>query len=478
MAIKLADLLERENTAYPVVEAHEKSIIGFYNGASEDSAQAMKLYYNSTVRTHLSSDGTSGNKIKLTALPYGGDGGSTTAGPGDERVVPTDRGGIITMLDEKLLNDSQLVPANNFCGAYLVQTIYDGSVTDAAREALGRTSELIQQFNRYPSINGSDAAALDQSGNFYLSGYDDADNMTKKINLNDLGAALAGIIGQQLVTDGVFTQEQAGGSGLEGDLNGDGEVSTSDFLEFLAIMGNGLTGYNASLTIMSEDDEESAQLTPPSISGVTAPYTHADDFVTFNLPSPSYTTDGTAYGWTSVNTPSAGSAHYIEFDGLTVTGGFFDDTYSQYTPKVYCTVEHLHSGPDVLYGFAQIEVEYDDASNTVQNATFYMYGADTEGNTTIGIPNSAQTGESTDVPVGETLTSVMGVNLGPGVLALPVATVNDTDTLLGGIKMGDTVQGGNIDRIKVRVFFASLNEYVKVTVQDVKLEIDSQSLTL
>ena len=177
MAIKLADVVERNHVSFPVVEAHDKTIVGFYNGASGNAQQALKLYYNSSTKTSLTSDGTANNPVKLTSLPYGADGGSNTAGPNDSLVVPTEKGGILTMIDEKLLSDAGTTPSN-YVGAYLVNVVNQGSNNDSARDAIGRLSELVQQFNRYPTVSGATAAALDDATgeNFFLAGYSTVDN--------------------------------------------------------------------------------------------------------------------------------------------------------------------------------------------------------------------------------------------------------------------------------------------------------------
>jgi hypothetical protein len=167
MAIKLADVIERSHVSFPVIEAHDKTIVGFYNGASGNAQQSLKLYYNSSVKTKLTSDGTSGNSVKLTSLPYGADGGANTAGPGDARVVPTERGGLLTMIDEKLLTDAQ-GQSSGYTAAYLVNLVTQGSSSDTSRDSLGRLSELVQQFNRYPSITGTLAAAQDDANKLRL----------------------------------------------------------------------------------------------------------------------------------------------------------------------------------------------------------------------------------------------------------------------------------------------------------------------
>ena len=49
MAIKLADVLERQNTVYPVLEAQNQSILGFHNGGGVADTHPLYVYYASEV---------------------------------------------------------------------------------------------------------------------------------------------------------------------------------------------------------------------------------------------------------------------------------------------------------------------------------------------------------------------------------------------------------------------------------------------
>ena len=481
MAIKLADVIERSHVSFPVIEAHDKTIVGFYNGASSSAQQPLELYYSSSVKTKLTSDGTANNSIKLTSLPYGADGGANTAGPTDARVVPTERGGLLTMIDEKLLTDAQ-GQSTDYVAAYLVNVVNQGSSVDSARNSLGRLSELVQQFNRYPSITGTLAAAQDASSNFYFAGFHDTDNAHKKITLNELAGGLAGIIGQQLVSEGVITVDQAGGSGLIGDINGDGVVSTADFLLLNQYLDNGVTGFTALHTIMSESDEESAQLVPVEIGTNTAPFTLSSDFSDWSVPN-SFTVDGEAYGFTGINIPSSNSANFIEFTGLDISNQAMSSFYNQYRVKVYAKVEALYAAPDILYAVAEITLTYDDSSSTEETFAYLMYSS-ANGNINVGAPSDYLVGNGgTGVPIGESTEILFGVDLGGvqsqgGTLLIPVATVNDTDSLASGFTMNRAVEGGRIEDVKCKVYFVTGGEQVKLQVQNLRMEINTDPLIL
>jgi len=481
MAIKLADVIERSHVSFPVVEAHDKTIVGFYNGASGNAQQSLKLYYNSSVKTKLTSDGTSNNSVKLTSLPYGADGGANTAGPTDVRVVPTERGGLLTMIDEKLLTDAQ-GQSTNYAAAYLVNIANQGSNNDTSRDSLGRLSELVQQFNRYPSITGTLAAAQDDASNFYFAGYHDTDKAHKKITLTELAGGLAGIIGQQLVAEGVITIDQAGGSGLVGDINGDGVVSTADFLLLNNYLDNGVTGFTALHTIMSEPDEESALITPVAVGANTSPFTLSSDFSDWSVPS-SFTVSGEAYGFTGINIPSGSSANFIEFTGLDISSQFMTNYYSQYRVKVYVKVKAQYAAPDTLYAVAEITLTYDDASSTEETHAYLMYSS-SDGNINIGAPSDYLVGGGGNgVPIGVETEVLFGVDLGGqtsqgGTYLFPVSTVNDTDSLASGFTMNRTVEGGRIEDVKCKVYFVSGGEQVKIQVQNLRMEINTDPLIL
>jgi hypothetical protein len=446
MAIKLADVIERSHVSFPVIEAHDKTIVGFYNGASGNAQQSLKLYYNSSVKTKLTSDGTSGNSVKLTSLPYGADGGANTAGPGDARVVPTERGGLLTMIDEKLLTDAQ-GQSSGYTAAYLVNLVTQGSSSDTSRDSLGRLSELVQQFNRYPSITGTLAAAQDDANNFYFAGYHDTDKAHKKITLTELAGGLAGIIGQELVSNGVITIDQAsssGGSGLLGDINGDGVVSVADFLLLNQYLNDGVTGFTALHTIMSESDEEGALFTPVAIGTNSAPFTLSSDFSDWSVPS-SFTVNGEAFGFTGINIPSGSSANFIEFTGLDISAQFMSNYYGQYRVKIYTKVVGTYMAPDILYAVAEITLTYDDASSTEETHAYLMYSA-SDGNINLGAPSEYFVGSTAGVPLAEPTEILFGLDLAGqlaqgGNFLFSVGTVNDTDSLANGFTMNRTVEG-------------------------------------
>lgn len=481
MAIKLADVIERTHVSFPVIEAHDKTIVGFYNGASSNAQQSLKLHYVSSVKTKLSSDGTSSNSVKLTSLPYGADGGADTAGPTDALVVPTDRGGILTIIDEKLLTDAQ-GQSTDYVAAYLVNVVNQGSSIDSARDSLGRLSELVQQFNRYESITGTNAAAQDEgeSSNFYFAGYHDTDQAHKKISLTELAGGLGGIIGQGLVDSGIITVTQAGGSGLLGDLNGDGVVSVADFLLMNLYIGNGVTGFTAGHTIMSADSEESTLITPVSYGANSQPFA-LNEFSDWNVPS-SFSTSGDAYGFTGIDIPSGSGANFMEFTGLNISQQFMSNYYGAYHVKIYSRVKATFAAPDYLYAIAYITLTHDDTSATEETHAYLMY-SNIDGNVNLGAPSDNLIGDTPGVAIGQETEVIFGVDCGGtlvsgGIFLFSVATENDTDSLSTGFTMNRSVEGGRIEDVKCKVYFVSGGEQVKIKVQNLRMEINADPLIL
>lgn len=379
MAIKLADVIERNHVSYPVIEAHDKTIVGFYNGASADAQQPLALYYNSGTKTSLSSDGTANNTVKLTALPYGADGGANTAGAGDSLVVPTEKGGIITMLDEKLLTDLGAHPSpTDYVAAYLVNVANDGSNNDTGRSSVGRLSELVQQFNRYQTTTVESAQLLSETAgeNFWLAGYHTQEQVMKKMDLD----ALLGFIGSQLmgvaVEEGLITASNAGetseNSGVFGDLNNDGEVTSADLLQFLSVFGQGSqpNAFNATVKALSGSAQETADVGVVTATPSAASNTEfvASDFDSFEYPVTN-TLDIVDIGYNqSLSVPSSGTA-FMELSGITVTSSN-EEFYAEKTFHFFVDTVINFSAPDIFYML--VEVEYTTTASAVYSELYHM----------------------------------------------------------------------------------------------------------
>ena len=153
MAIKLADVLENINLAYPVIEAHEKSIVGFYNGRATGAAQPIKLGYSGTTKISFSETANATADLVALTSSYSTASGAGLIQASDADTLLTSHGGIFTVHDGKLYDDFQTLQ-NDYSAAYLVQELNAGTdaINDTTRSSVVYASELVQQFNRYESL--------------------------------------------------------------------------------------------------------------------------------------------------------------------------------------------------------------------------------------------------------------------------------------------------------------------------------------
>ena len=483
MAIKLADVIERNHVSYPVIEAHDKTIVGFYNGASADAQQPLALYYNSSTKTSLSSDGTAGNTVKLTALPYGGDGGANTAGAGDSLVVPTEKGGIITMLDEKLLTDLGGHPSpTDYVAAYLVNVANDGSNNDTGRSSVGRLSELVQQFNRYQTTTVESAQVLSETEgeNFWLAGYHTEEQVMKKLDLD----ALLGFIGSQLmgvaVSEGLITASNAGetdeDSGVFGDLNGDGAVSTADLLQFLGEFGQGpqANAFNATVKALAGSAQETAEVGTVIATPSAASNTQfvASDFDSFEYPVTN-TLDILDIGYNqSLSVPSSGTA-FMELSGITLTSAN-DSFFAEKTFHFFVDAVVNFSAADILYML--VEVEYTTTASDVYNELYHM-GINFAPLTGAGLIAGGAYAIGLDHEITFTFQSGVGTgfsNSNSAVSPSSLGTYNhgsNTPIPLPPIKL-DTQLGGNyIESVKFTPVFTSLTSSTTVKATETRIQL-------
>jgi len=481
MAIKLADVVERNHVSFPVVEAHDKTIVGFYNGASGNAQQALKLYYNSSTKTSLTSDGTANNPVKLTSLPYGADGGSNTAGPNDSLVVPTEKGGILTMIDEKLLSDAGTTPSN-YVGAYLVNVVNQGSNNDSARDAIGRLSELVQQFNRYPTVSGATAAALDDATgeNFFLAGYSTVDNTMRKISMSEVIASIVAQINLDLVTSGIITETQAGGTGAVGDLNNDGQVSTADLLIFLGAFGSGTNddgdAYESLYKTFATAGSNSASFVPGTSPASTGGTFDLSEVTTFNYPS-TITTTGEAFGFSSI-TRANNAANFVKFNTLALGTGNSNIAAYWHFRRLRVEMDftiNFDSG-DAVIPLLYVKLTMYDGSSTTHECLYYM-GNSTAAINNLGFHSEDFYGNGAGIPLGEDVPITCHADVGTAeIINHSPATnyVNHSTDIETGFMMDFSDNSFNIKDVETRIFFASVTESSTVTVNQIRTKIQGQ----
>ena len=475
MAIKLADVLSNVNSAYPVINAHEQTIVGFYNGASSSAATPIQIYYSSSEKLHLSQDGTTNNLLFATRLPYSNVTSSGSIASDFAYKLLSDKGGIITVEDEKLNDGSGGV------AAYIAQVVNTGVNADSGRTSMARWTELIQDFDMYESIDSTGITSiLDASGDeFYLAGFDTANNKTRKIKWEDVIGAIGGALVQELVNTGLITNSQGGdsGSGTVGDLNGDGNVSTADLLILLGGLGTGGTGsFSTARTIMSGTSETSASFEVTALgdtgSGTSGTFL-LSDLTTFDYPS-SYTLSGTVYGF-NAETYSTNAANVYKLQECAVNDNNNLVWANRYLHVTMNTSVNF-SGPDTLWALMHVKIIDGSVSSNELECVYYMspggFAPDQ------GLVTNNGTGGG--FPIGVTATNTWFASTDPVDINSNLVAVADNyqdhaDSLAGGFNMA--FDGGTladyIDDIEVRIYFHSLNGNVTVTVQDVLFEVKS-----
>lgn len=480
MAIKLADVVERSNTVYPVLNAHDKNVLGLYNGAASDAQMALELHYTSLVKTGISTDGTAGNPVQFTSSFSPG---NLAAGQvGDDPTIPnllTRSGGIISVLDSSLLSDAGSVPGTAYSAAYLAQVIQGGGNVDTNRHLVSRFSELVQQFNRYPTVTGAQAVALgDAAGeDFYFAGYSTQQNRIRAITFQELVAGIASQLTTDLVNTGVITDAQGTGSGGVGDVNGDGSVSSADLLEFLTNFGLQDTGFETDYKTL-----DGAQSVDDIVVGLapdaSAPFEVAD-LSTWNYGT-TVNTAGNAYGWTSVSYPVS-AANYVKFNTLNLGTGNSLLTSHWHARRlvIECACTVTFDAPDVIYMVVHViltDASGNDNTNEVMVVTAGLQ--DFNGNNN-GFFTSDYYGEGATgggAPIGVPVSWVPVVDFKPEGFTerYPVATNYEghESALEGGFMMNYQFSSNyNIKDLEVRIHFAGTNGAASVDVEQVRHRI-------
>lgn len=475
MAIKLADVLNNVNSAYPVINAHEQTIVGFYNGASSSAATSIQLYWSNTEKLLLSSDGTTLGTLFATSLPYNASTSGGAIASTFAYKLLTDKGGIITAEDEKLNGGSGGV------GAYLAQQVSAGTSADTGRANMSRWTELIQDFDMYESIDSAGITTILNTSNeyFYLAGFDTANNKTRKLSWEDAIGAINGALVQELVDSGLITTNQAtgGGSGTVGDLNGDGQVTSMDLLLLLGQFGNHGTGsFTTARTIMSGASETSGAIAVTSL-GDTGSGTNGtfllSDLTTFNYPT-TYTLSGTLYGF-AAEAYSTNAANVYKMQQCTAS----DDNAQIWENRfVYVTMNTsvTFTGPDTLWALMHVKLIDSSASSNEAECVYYMSPGGITGDQGL----IANNGSGVGFPIGTSGTIGWLASSNPAYISGNIISVadnyqNHTSSLANGFNMAfdDTPFADYIDDVEIKFFFHSLNGHVEVTVNDILFEVKS-----
>jgi len=381
MAIKLADVLENINLAYPVIEAHEKSIVGFYNGRATGTAQTIKLGYNGVNKVSFSETATFNSSLVALTSSYSSAGGTGQITAATADTLLTSHGGIFTVHDSKLFNDAQAAQTSGYSAAYLVQELNAGTTNanDTVRSSVAKVSELVQQFNRYESLpaNGDESipGIIEAGHNFYLAGFYEDQKRTRKFKINDFIALLATLFADELVEGGIVTTTDAGGTGIVGDINGDGVVSIADLLILMQSFGQ--TGTSA-VALARAITEQTITVTPPETTSQAGSGTGGaflfTDLDTFDFPNPN-SVNNQVYGWDSIDM-TQGQANKIVFDERASN----TDWYANKNLRVFVSAKVTASAPDLVACIVVIRVITAASSNNDFEQAYLMFSDGTYAN--------------------------------------------------------------------------------------------------
>ena len=491
MAIKLADVLENINLAYPVIEAHEKSIVGFYNGRATGTAQTIKVGYSGVQKLSFSETGDGvTNLIRLTSS-YAAAAGSGLITAYSADTLLTSHGGIFTVHDSKLYNDAQQVQSD-YSAAYLVQELNAGtsSITDQSRSSVVYASELVQQFNRYESLPATGTESIpgiiEAGHNFYLAGFHENQKRTRKFKINDFIALLATLFADELVEGGIVTTTDAGGSGIIGDLNGDGDVGVADLLLLMGSFGNPGT---AAVALARGITEQVITITPPETNSQTGSGSGGSflftDFDTFDFPNPN-SVNNQVYGWDSIDF-TQGQANKIVFDER----GSNSDWYQNKNLRVFVSTKLNASAPDIVAAICVVRVITAASSNNTYEQAYLMFAENSiQGNYVQMTGVDGDPGNQSDAQFFYK-SNVTGGNIFPldyqpetGVFASTLMQNNawSLATLQSGFNVGGG--GGNsatndiIEDIEVRVCLFSFAGYTTFQIDQIHAYVDEEPMTV
>lgn len=398
MAIKLADVLENVNLAYPILEAHEKSIVGFYNGRANGAAQTIKLGYNGVNKVSFSETASFDSNLVSLTSSYSPTASAGLIAASDTDNLLTSHGGIFTVHDSKLYDDSQIVQSSGYSAAYLVQELNAGTtpVSDTVRSKVDVVSELVQQFNRYESLPASGSQSLpgiiENNHNFYLAGFHENQKRTRKFKINDIIALLGTLLADDLVSGGIVTTTTAGGTGIIGDLDGDGVVGVGDLL--LLINSYGTTGIPA-VSLARGITEQVITVTPDETSAQTGSGNGGSflftDFPTFDFPNPN-SVNNQVIGWDSIDF-TQGQANKIVFDERASNQSW----YANKNLRVYMSAKLTATAPDLVAAICVVRIATNSPVNNDYEQAYIMVAPDALSNTYYALTGiDGQPGASVD----------------------------------------------------------------------------------
>ena len=281
-----------------------------------------------------------------------------------------------------------------------------------------------------------------------------------------------------MVSEGIITVAQAGGSGVLGDFNGDGAVTTSDLIVLLSSFNTSGLGFNSSVKILSAAGDTVTGIAPVAQAASAWPVAFSA-LTGFNFPS-TYTIDSLVYGWSSA------SAAVNAANEVTLT----DVTIDAENAATHYNARHLRIRVDATVNASQAEylVAYALVTLTFNNATDYTaaYALANDTGFTGGLIGSSgwglgepigEIGE--DIPVSFYFSSEVIGTLGVEPVAINGVSANLNDPWALGITAaaaGGGTASHYISDIKVNIAWASANEAITVTVNQVNLFTDTSSI--
>ena len=474
MPIKLADVIENIDSNFGIIETNKHNIVGLYNG-SVGTSPPLEIYHNgSAVKTALTSDGAGSNRIQVYQLPFSQSAATNYVTGTDTLKLETRKGGLISVHDG-VLNDG-----NGGEAVYLVQQDpTGGNVSDTTRSDITRFTELVQDFDMYESITG--AAAHNSAGDFFLAGYDSVQKKTRKLTIESLFEALAAELATGLVNDGIITTAQAGGSGVIGDVNNDGQITTADLVEFLGMFNSSGIGFESNVAVLTGSSESVGPFDPVYVNTTTSFTT--SNVTTFQLPT-SLTQSGEAFGFSTI-TRGANQANFIKFNDSTIIASTASSHWINRSVQAEVNVTANFSAPDALHAIAHIELTGKDASETTFEVMAYMSyentGIPAEGAHAGGYYGTAGGNGSDGLSIDEDVTFTFYANFAPvdasgayggNSTFTPLTNFdNHSSVLADGFNLAEQVNGAYIEDVQLRIFFTSQTESVTVTVNTIRFII-------
>ena len=281
-----------------------------------------------------------------------------------------------------------------------------------------------------------------------------------------------------MVSEGIITVAQAGGSGLQGDFNGDGAVTTADLILLLSSFNTFGLGFNSSVKVLSAAGDTVTGLAPVSQSASAWPVAFSA-LTGFNFPS-TYTIDSVVYGWSSASA-AVNAANEVTLTDITIDAENVATHYG---------IRHLRIRVDATVNASQAEyvVAYALVTLTFNNATDYTaaYALANDTGFTGGLIGASGGGYGNaigeigeDIPVSFYFSSEVIGTLGVEPVDISGVSANLNDPWALGITAA-AAGGGNaahyISDIKVNIAWASANEAVSVAVNQVTLFTDASPI--